>query len=201
MNTWVLSVLSAEIEVSANSRIHRYWPYLTGHVERSQTSLLNRINSPALMEWTSDAIQKHVDRALSRTRSAMNDAVKGLRDIANGIARSDMPTHEEADLILRNAPRFDMFLVPEPVGAAWWRWAGRRTAHALARQSLRRGSFKDELHRYGRALSQWGEQAARRMQTLVGSYADAYRAQLNRMRGLSAEGLHRPSSKATFRCC
>ncbi len=42
MNTWVLSVLSAEIEVSANSRIHRYWPYLTGHVERSQTSLLTR---------------------------------------------------------------------------------------------------------------------------------------------------------------
>jgi GTP-binding protein EngB required for normal cell division len=155
----------------------------------------NRIDSPALMEWTSDAIQKHADRALNRTRSAMNDAVEGLRDIANGIARSDMPTHEEADLILRNAPRFDMFLVPEPVGAAWWRWAGRRTAHALARQSLRRalgGSFKDELHRYGRALSQWGEHAARRMQTLVGSYADAFRAQLNRMRGLSAEGTASP---------
>ncbi|MDR5729397.1 MAG: dynamin family protein [Terriglobia bacterium] len=155
----------------------------------------NRIDSSMLLEWTNDVIQREVDRALSRARNAMKDAVGGLREIASEITRSDVPTQEEADILLRNAPRFELSSVPGPVGAPYWRWAGRRAAGALARQSLRQAlgeSFKDELHRYGRALSQWSEHTARRMRTLVNSYADAYRAQLNRMRGLSAEGTTSP---------
>ena len=155
----------------------------------------SRIDSSALREWTNDAIQRQVDRALSRTRSAISEALDGLREIASEIARSDMPTQEEVHVLLRNAPRFDLPFVPDPVGARYWRWTGRRASGALARQSLRRAlgeSFKDELHRYGRALSQWGEHTARRIQTLVSSYADAYRAQLNRMRGPSDEGAASP---------
>ena len=155
----------------------------------------SRIDSSELLEWTNDVIQGQVDRALSRTRGAMNEAIEGLRGIAAEIARSDMPTQEEAHMLLRNAPRFELSFVPGPVGAPYWRWTGRKFASALARQSVHRafeGSFKEELHRYGRALSQWGEHTARRMLTLVNSYGDAYRAQLNRMRGLSAEGMASP---------
>ena len=155
----------------------------------------NRIDSSMLLEWTNDVIQRQVDRALSRARNAMKDAVDGLREIASEITRSDVPTQEEADILLRNAPQFELSSVPGPVGTTYWRWAGRRAAGALARQSLRQAlgeCFKDELHRYGRALSQWSEHTARRMRTLVNSYADAYRAQLNRMRGLSAEGTTSP---------
>ena len=117
-----------------------------------------------------DVIQKHVDRALANTSKALSDAVAGLRETAKQIARSDMPTEEEAEALLRNAPRFEMASVPRPIGAVFWRWFGRKTATALARHSLRQAfgeSFKDELHRYGRALSQWSEHTARRMQSFV----------------------------------
>ncbi|HTW62789.1 MAG TPA: dynamin family protein [Terracidiphilus sp.] len=155
----------------------------------------SRIDSSLLLEWTNGLIQRQVDRTLSQTRSAMQEAIEGLDEIARKMARSDMPTQEEAHLLLRDAPRFELSSVPHPVGTPYWRWAGRTLARALARQSIHRalqGSFPEELHRYGRALSQWGEHTARRMLTLVNSYADAYRAQLNRMRGLSDQGAVSP---------
>jgi GTPase Era involved in 16S rRNA processing len=150
----------------------------------------SRIDSFSLVEWADDVIQKRVDRALANTRKALSDAIVGLQETATQIARSDMPTDEEAKTLLRNTPRFEMAYVPPPIGAAFWRWFGRKTAAALARHSLRQAfgeSFRDELHRYGRALSQWSEHTSRKMQALVNSYADAYRAQLSRMRGQSTD--------------
>jgi len=155
----------------------------------------SKIDSATLAEWTSETIQKQVDRALVNTGRALTDAVKGLRESANEIARSDMPTEEEAETLLRNVPRFEMASVPPPIGAVFWKWFGRKAATALARSSVRRElgeSFKDELHRYGRALSQWGEHTSRRMQTFVGSYTDAYRAQLRRMNGQSVDATASP---------
>ncbi len=150
----------------------------------------SRIDSFSLVEWADDVIQKRVDRALANARKALSDAIVGLQETAMQIARSDMPTEEEAKTLLRNTPRFEMAHVPPPIGAAFWRWFGRKTAAALARHSLRQAfgeSFRDELHRYGRALSQWSEHTSRKMQALVNSYADAYRAQLSRMRGQSTD--------------
>jgi GTPase Era involved in 16S rRNA processing len=155
----------------------------------------SQIDSTTLAEWTSETIQKQVDRALVNTGRALTDAVQGLRESAKEIARSDMPTEEEAETLLRNVPRFGMASVPPPIGGAFWKWVGRKSATALARSSVRQAlgeSFRDELHRYGRALSQWGEHASRRMQTFVGSYADAYRAQLRRMNGQSTDAAASP---------
>jgi hypothetical protein len=44
--------------------------------------------------------------------------------------------------------------------------------------------LKDELHLYGYALRQWSDKAIRRIETVVSSYADAYRAQIHRITGL-----------------
>jgi hypothetical protein len=154
-----------------------------------------QIDSSSLAEWAGDAIQKRVDLALSNTSKALRDAVSGLRKAATEIARSEMPTEEEAEALLRNAPRFEMASLPRPIGAVFWRWCGRKIATTLARQSLRQQlgeSFKDELHRYGRALSQWGEHTARRMDAYVNSYADAYRAQLGRMHDQSPNETNSP---------
>jgi len=151
----------------------------------------NRIDSSLLVEWTEDVVQKHVQRVLATTQTTLRDAVEGLRDIANKINQSEMPAQDEADILLRNAPRFEMASAPHQIGAAFWRWLGRTAASSFARQSLRQAfgeAFKDELHRYGRALAQWGEHTARKTQAFVSSYADAYRAQLSRMRGLSPDG-------------
>ena len=155
----------------------------------------NQIDSSVLVEWACDVIQKHVDRFLLRTRDTAHDAVEGLREIADKIARSDMPSQEEVDLLLRDAPRFEMASTPHPVGAVFWGWLGRRTAFSLAQRGLRQSfgdQFKDEMHRYAQALTQWSEHTTRRVQVLLSSYADAYRAQLNRMRGLSADGATSP---------
>jgi GTP-binding protein EngB required for normal cell division len=155
----------------------------------------SRIDSATLAEWTSETIQKQVDLALVNTGRALTDAVIGLRESAKEIARSDMPTEEEAETLLRNVPRFEMASFPPSIGAAYWRWLGRKSAAALARSSVRRAlgeSFKDELYRYGRALSQWGEHASRKMQSFIGSYADAYRAQLRRMNGQSSDAAASP---------
>ncbi|MGB6686451.1 MAG: dynamin family protein [Terracidiphilus sp.] len=155
----------------------------------------SQIDSSTLAEWTGDVIQKHVDLALVNTSRSLNDAVTGLRQVATEIARSDMPTEEEAETLLRNAPRFEMASVPHPIGAFFWSWCGHKTATALARHGLRQAfgeSFKDELHRYGRALSQWSEHTTRRMQAFVSSYADAYRAQLGRMHGQSSNATTSP---------
>jgi GTPase Era involved in 16S rRNA processing len=154
-----------------------------------------RIDCAMLMEWTSDLIQKRVDRALARTRSTLRSAVDGLRQIAKEMARSDMPSQEEAELLLREAPRFETTSVQDSAGAAHWRWFGRRAAVAFARRNLRAAlgdPLKGELHRYGLALRQWGDHAARRIEALVNSYADAYRAQLNRVRDASIAGAVSP---------
>ena len=163
--------------------------------ERICSGASSQVDSSTLAEWTSDTIQKHVDRALVATRSVLSGAVAGLQEAAKEIARSDMPTEEEAETLLRNVPQFEMTSVPPPIGATFWKWLGRKAASALARSSVRQAlgeSFKGELHRYGRALSQWGEHAARRMQAFVGSYADAYRAQLRRMIGQSSDAAASP---------
>jgi GTPase Era involved in 16S rRNA processing len=149
------------------------------------------IDSSALVEWTSDLIQKRVDRVLAGTRNILSEAVQGLEEIAKEMVRSDTPSQEEAEFLLRDAPRFETTSIRDSIGVAYWGWCGRRAASAFARRSLRRmlgDSFKNELHRYGLALRQWSDRAARRIETFVNSYTDAYRAQLNRMRNLSADG-------------
>jgi GTPase Era involved in 16S rRNA processing len=153
------------------------------------------IEPSALTEWTSDLIQKRVDQALGRTRGVLRGAVDGLKEVAREMARSDMPSEEEAELLLRDAPRFETASIQNSIGMAHWSWFGRRAAIAIARRSLREvlgESFKGELHRYGLALRQWSDHAARRIEALLNSYADAYRAQLNRMRDVSAGGAASP---------
>jgi len=68
---------------------------------------------------------------------------------------------------------------------------GKSIVRLLIKSSLRQNlgpTLKDELHRYGNALSQWSEQMTRKMSALVNSYADAYRAQFNRIRESSPDG-------------
>ena len=50
--------------------------------------------------------------------------------------------------------------------------------------------LKDELHQYGMALSQWGEQVVRKLEALVNSYADAYRVQIHRISGGSGTAVN-----------
>ncbi len=142
-----------------------------------------------ISEWTHDAVQRRVDETIAKARKSIIAAVRTLREIAAEMSRSDTPSNEDADLLLREVPRFEIDVLPVKIGITQWNWLGRSFVRAMAKRSLREHlgqPLKEELHRYGRALDLWAEQTSRKVVALVNSYADAYRAQLNRVRGLSA---------------
>ncbi|MGH9606665.1 MAG: dynamin family protein [Terracidiphilus sp.] len=144
------------------------------------------ITSAELSGWASDAVQGDVDRVLARTRSAIANAVGTLREIAAEMSRSDMPSVEEAEVLLRDAPRFELSDLTGEIHLGRSKWLGRKIACANAKRALNHSVgplLKDELHRYGQALRLWSQLLQRKLGTAIGSYADAYRAQLNRMRG------------------
>jgi len=144
-----------------------------------------------ISEWTHDTVQRRVDQAIARTRSSLMRAVETLTEIAREMSRSDLPSTEDAELLLREVPRFEIEVVPVRIAAARWSWLGRNIVRALVKNSLRDHVgllLKEELHRYKRSLDLWTEQTSRKMVVFVNSFADAYRAQLNRVRGLSGGG-------------
>jgi GTP-binding protein EngB required for normal cell division len=143
-----------------------------------------------ISEWMHDLVQQRVDQAIVKAQSRLMGAVDTLIEIAREMSISDMPSTEDAELLLREVPRFEVEVVPVKLGAAKWRWLGKGVVKASVRTSL--GAqlgplLKEELHRYKRSLDLWGEQTSRKMAAFVNSYTDAYRAQLHRVRGLSGD--------------
>jgi hypothetical protein len=55
-----------------------------------------------------------------------------------------------------------------------------------------RSEFKQALHLYGQALSQWSHRYVNKMVVLVNSHADAYRAHLQRIAGTSNDHVDVP---------
>ncbi len=148
-------------------------------------------------EWTHEIVQRRVDQAIAHARSSLMRALDTLTEIAREMSRSDAPSGEDAELLLREVPRFEIELIPVSINAARWKWLGRSLVRAVARSNLREHLgrlLKEELHQYERALDLWAQQTSRKMVALVNSYADAYRAQLNRVRGLSGGGEPSPES-------
>jgi GTP-binding protein EngB required for normal cell division len=144
-----------------------------------------------ISEWTHDTVQRRVDQAIAQARSILVRAVDTLTEIARQMSRSDVPSIEDAELLLREVPRFEIEVIPVKIDAARWKWLGKSAVRTLVRRSLREHigpMLKEELHRYERALDLWTEQTSRKMVAYVNSFADAYRAQLNRVRGLSGGG-------------
>jgi GTP-binding protein EngB required for normal cell division len=151
----------------------------------------NHVAPTAVSEWTQDVVQARVDNILKETREAITNAMEELQDAARQMNRSDKPAPEDVEVLFRDVPRFEMGLLPQGFGAAAWRWLGRWAVGALVRSKLRNemgSTFKNELHAYGRVLTDWSDQMTRKVQALSNSYTDAYRAQLNRIRGLSSAG-------------
>ncbi len=141
-----------------------------------------------ISEWTHDTVQRRVDQSIAQARSSLKRAVDTLTEIARQMSRSDVPSSADAELLLREVPRFEIEVIPVKIDAARWKWMGRRIVRGLVKNSLRKHmgpQFKEELHKYERALELWTEQTSRKMVAFVNSFSDAYRAQLNRVRGLS----------------
>jgi GTP-binding protein EngB required for normal cell division len=141
-----------------------------------------------LSEWIHDVVQDFLNHRVEQLRIAMGRAIGVLQQVAEELGSHEAPSQEEVAAILRDAPRFELAALPGKTSAGRWKWLGDRAVRTAAAKSLRRdiGSvFHDELHLYGYALRQWSDQAIRKIETVVNSYADAYRAQIHRIGGLS----------------
>jgi GTP-binding protein EngB required for normal cell division len=146
-----------------------------------------RITALQLSEWIHDVVQGLLNRRLEKMRNAMERAIEILQDVAKGLGSAETPSVEEVESILRDVPRFELAALPAETSAGRWRWLGDSVVRTTIASSLRKSIgpiLKDELHLYGYALRQWSDQAIRRIETVVSSYADAYRAQIHRIGGL-----------------
>jgi len=153
-----------------------------------QAGKSNAIAAHDLSEWATNAVQAQVDSRIARMRLTTKAAIEGLQKAGAELARSDMPSIEEAEALLRDVPRFELANLTGEISSGHWKWLGGRAVHFAVLRKLRIAfakSLGDELHRYGRALDLWAEQTSRKMAAFVNSYADAYRAQLHRVRGLA----------------
>jgi GTP-binding protein EngB required for normal cell division/uncharacterized protein YukE len=138
-------------------------------------------------EWIHDAVQKFVAQQVERLRAAMEHAVRTLRQAAEELRSNEAPVPADFENLLRDVPRFELAALPPETNAGRWRWMGDRVIRSTIASSLRQSigsDLRNELHLYGYSLRQWSEQAIRKAVALVNSYADTYRAQIQRLSGL-----------------
>lgn len=140
-------------------------------------------------EWIHDVVQEFLNQRVAQMRDAMRQAIETLRSVAAEMGRADIPSEDEVDSILRDAPRFELAQLPAETNALRWKWMGQRVIRSALKKGLHQSIgpvLREELHLYGHALSQWSYQALRKMEAVIHSYADAYRVQIHRASGLSA---------------
>lgn len=150
----------------------------------------SRISPLRLSEWIHEVITRFVQPPIDRLREVGQHAIKSLQKIAKEMGRSDAPSEEDFELLLRDLPRFELATLPNALVISYWNFLGETVIRSRIRASLRESvgpHLKEELHLYGMALSQWSEQIVRKLEALVNSYADAYRVQLQGTNGVSGK--------------
>jgi len=153
-----------------------------------RASSATSISSLYLSELIRDVITGSIQPPINHLRSVAQRAIESLQKIAKDMGRSDIPSQEDFELLLRDLPRFELTALPEVISVSRWNFWGEGVLRSRIRASLRENigtQMKQELHLYGMALSTWSEQIVRKLEALVNSYADAYRVQLHRVSGLS----------------
>ena len=150
------------------------------------------ISSLQLSEWVHNVVAKSVRPPIDRFCDVGRRAIESLQNIAKEIGRSDFPAMEDFELLLRDLPRFELAMLPAAFTTAPWNFFGRNVLHSRIRAHLARSigaELKQELHQHGLALSGWSENVVRKLEHLVNSYTDAYRAQLQRITGLDGQNV------------
>src|SRR5271170_8037119 len=142
-----------------------------------------------LSEWIHEAVRRSIQPFLDSLLRVEHHAIDSLQRIAENIGGNDMPSQEDAEQLLRDLPRFELAALPQSISVKHRKIFGSNMLRSRIRTQLRDSiglPLKEELRLYGIALSQWGEQVVRKLELLLNSYADAYRVQLQRARGVSA---------------
>ena len=148
----------------------------------------NHIPSLQLAELVHDVVWKLVQQPIERLRNIGIHAISDLQRTAQELGKTDAPSREDFEVLLRDMPRFELAVLPSEINVGHWKFLGEAIVRSRIKTSLRDSVgplLKDELHLYGMALAQWSEQIVRRLEALINSYADGYRAQIHRISGVS----------------
>jgi hypothetical protein len=135
-----------------------------------------------------DVVWKLVQQPIERLRNIGIQAVSDLQRTAQELGKTDAPSREDFEMLLRDMPRFELAALPSEINVSFWKFFGDAIVRSRIKTNLRDSIgplLKDELHLYGMALAQWSEQIVRRLQALINSCADGYRAQIYRISGAS----------------
>ncbi|HWA96004.1 MAG TPA: dynamin family protein [Terracidiphilus sp.] len=154
-----------------------------------------QVTSLQLSQWLHHVVWQAMDKNIEGIRAACGRAVTTLQTVAQKMERTDAPSAEEIEGLLRNIPRFELAELPVDINVGAFRFLGRNFLLSQIRRSLESSIgavLKQELHLYGQALDQWAVQFVSRMTLLVNSYAGAYRVQLQRIRGTADDILDIP---------
>jgi hypothetical protein len=152
----------------------------------------NHLPPLQLSEWIHEVVWRSVQPPIERLRSVGGRAMESLQKIAKEMGRMDAPSHEDLDLLLRDMPRFELAVLPQPIRLGHWKFLGESIVRTRIKTNLNDSTgplMKDELHLYGLALSQWSRQVVRKLEAIVNSYADAYRVQIHRLSGTSEKAV------------
>ena len=147
-----------------------------------------RVTALQLSEWLHDAVWKSVERHIEEVRNVSQRAIFTLQTVAQEMGRTDVPAPDELEILLRDMPRFEFATLPFAINMSPWMFLGSRFVRFRIRTALQNSIgalLKQELHRYGHALSEWSHHFVSKIVLLVSSYADAYRVQLQRISGTS----------------
>ena len=154
-----------------------------------------------LAEWIRDVVGERLHEELAKARATLQQAVETLRQVARELQHGEMPSMEELETAFRDLPRFELAAAPVVPGDARWRWFGIGALRAALNQSLRHNAgpaLKEALRLYGYALREWSDHAVPKMELMVRSYADTYRAQIHRMNGKTDGARDRERVRSDF---
>jgi GTP-binding protein EngB required for normal cell division len=143
-----------------------------------------------LSEMMHDAVGRKVDPLAQAARDIGREAVTRLQQIATSLGRADIPDEKEVESLLRDMPRFEIATLPADTDVGLWGAFGPSVLQFQMRNRLRSAVLpllKREMESYSNTLWQWMRQFSRRLELLISSYADGYRAQIQEMSGQSSE--------------
>ena len=150
----------------------------------------SRLGSTDLSQMIHAAVGNQVDPLAMAAREAGRDALVRLQAVAKALRRPDIPDDTELDSLLRDMPRFEIATLPAAIEVGLWGSLGTTVLQFQLQKKLQREIYpllKQELDTYGRGLWRWMRQFSRRLELLISSYADGYRAQIQELSGQSSE--------------
>lgn len=150
----------------------------------------SRLSAIDISEMMHAAVGNQVDPLAMAAREVGRDALARLQEVANALGRPDVPDDKELDSLLRDMPRFEIAALPADIDVGLWGSLGTSILQFQVQKKLRHSIYpllKQELETYGHALWQWMRQFSRRLELLISSYADGYRAQIQELSGQSSE--------------